>query len=184
MLKEKFLVLIKSSFSKDKKDELFDYIWKNYRRRISFYISNLIPSYLPQFEDLFQDIMLKIYRNLNTFHPSSSFKAWVYSIVRNHCLDFLKSHAEKFKAPLNPSEEFAGDRKSPERLVIEKDIFKKIDFVIQSLDTQDREIAYLRFYENLKYREICAILNLDMNATKARIRLIKIKLQKKLRRVL
>ena len=83
MLTEKFLVFIKSSFSEDKKNELFTYIWEKYRKKIFFYISNLIPAYHPQFEDLFQEIMLKIYNNLHTFNPSRSFKAWIYTIATN-----------------------------------------------------------------------------------------------------
>ena len=184
MLKEKFLVFIKSSFREDKKDELFDYIWRNYKKKISFYISNLIPSFHPYFEDLFQEVMLKLFNNLHTFNPSHSFKAWIYTIARNHCLDFLKKNAEKVKAFQNSSEKEIPDRRSPERIVIEEDIQEKIRICLDTFDPADREIAYLRFYENLKYREISSIVNLNLNATKARIRLIKIKLRKKIRKVL
>ena len=115
MLKEKFLVFIKSSFREDEKNELFTYIWQNYRKKISFYISNLIPIYHPQFEDLFQEVMLKIFNNLQTFDPSHSFKAWIYTISRNHCLDFLKSSDEKIKASPQASEEDIPDKNSPEK---------------------------------------------------------------------
>lgn len=184
MLKEKFLVFVKSSFSEDKKNELFAYIWKNYRKKISFYISNMIPARHPQFEDLFQEVMLKICISLHTFNPAHSFKAWIYTISRNQCLDFLKSKAEKLKPYQCASEDDMPDRNSPERIAIRNEIHEKIDQCINSLNLMDREIAYLRFYENLKYREISKIVNLNMNSTKARIRLIKIKLRKDLRRVL
>ena len=124
MLKEKFLVFIKSSFRTDKKNELFTYIWQNYRKKISFYISNLIPVSHPQFEDLFQEVMLKIYNNLQTFDPSHSFKAWIYTISRNHCLDFLKSFDEKIKASPQASEEIIPDTDSLEKKIIEDDIQK------------------------------------------------------------
>ena len=184
MLKEKFHVFIKSSYKEDKKDELFSYIWKNYRKKISFYISNLIPIYHPQFEDLFQEVMLKIYNNLQTFNPSHSFKAWIYRISRNHCLDYLKSKAEKLEYSHSASVENIPDRENPEKISISNETQKRLNQCIHSLDQRDREIAYLRFYENLKYKEISKIVNLNMNATKARIRLIKIKIRKKLRGVL
>ena len=184
MLKEKFLVFFKSSFSEDKKDELFAYIWQNYRKKISFYISNLIPSIHPYFEDMFQEVMLKIYTNLHTFNPSHSFKAWIYTIARNHCLDYLKTNAEKGRVLHCASGSDIPDRHSPESAAIEDDIREKIETCMELLESRDREIAYLRFFENLKYREISGIVNMNLNTTKARIRLIKIQLRKKLRRVL
>jgi RNA polymerase sigma-70 factor (ECF subfamily) len=40
-------------------------------------------------EDLFQDVMLKVYRNLDRYNPLYSFNSWIYSIARNHCLNFI-----------------------------------------------------------------------------------------------
>ncbi len=95
MLNEKFRLFIKSSFGRETQTELFEYIWKNYRKKISFYISNLVSCQETHFEDIFQEVMLKIYNNLHTFNPAHSFKAWIYQISRNHCLDYLKCHARR-----------------------------------------------------------------------------------------
>ncbi len=43
-------------------------------------------------EDVAQEIFLKVFRSLDRFDPSRGvkFTTWVFTFVRNHCLDVLK----------------------------------------------------------------------------------------------
>src|SRR5262245_32648316 len=43
--------------------------------------------------DLAQEVFLKAFQNLESFRKQSKFTSWLYSIVRNHCMDALKSRA-------------------------------------------------------------------------------------------
>jgi len=40
-------------------------------------------------EDLFQEIMLKVFQNLSTYNPMYSFNTWIYTIARNHCVNYI-----------------------------------------------------------------------------------------------
>ncbi len=180
-LYEGFFVFIQSSFSKAKKEELYDFIWKNYHKRISFYISNIIPATHPFFEDLIQDVMLKIYNNLQYFNPLHSFKAWLYKIARNQCLDFIKSKKNSFYPSEGIEETQVNVSADPENLLIKNDLIHKIDQFMNSLDGADREIAYFKFYENLKYQQICKILEMNINTVKSRVRSIKKRIREKLK---
>jgi RNA polymerase sigma-70 factor, ECF subfamily len=42
-------------------------------------------------DDLAQDILLKVYRNLDSFRGNSKFSTWLYAIARNRCMDEVKS---------------------------------------------------------------------------------------------
>ncbi len=179
-LYERFYVFIGSSFGEKEKSKLFQFIWYHYHQKIGFYISNLIPFNHPSFDDIFQEVMIKIYKNLNTFNPLHSFKAWIYRIVRNHCIDFLKSRKENF---INTGEieiEKVLDLRTPEKIVIERDLVEKIDHCLSKLDETEREISYLRFFENMRYKDISRILNLNVNTVKSKVRLIRKNLGKDL----
>ncbi|MCK5005568.1 MAG: RNA polymerase sigma factor [Candidatus Aminicenantes bacterium] len=178
---ERFFIFTQSSFGKKEKDELYRYIWKNYRKKVSFYISNLVHYNHPYFEDLVQEVMIKIHKNLHTFNPLYSFKAWLYKIARNHTLDFLKNKNNRIHS--SNGLELVDDEASnnPEEILIEDNTRAKIDQIINSMESIDREIAYLKFYEEIRYKDISRILKLNTNTVKSRVRLIKRKIREKLK---
>jgi RNA polymerase sigma-70 factor (ECF subfamily) len=46
-------------------------------------------------DDALQESRLKAWRALATYEPRASFRAWMYRIVTNTCLDLLKSRARR-----------------------------------------------------------------------------------------
>lgn len=179
-LYERFYVFIRSAFGEKEKLRLFEFIWKQYHRKIGFYISNLIPFNHSAFDDIFQEVMIKIYQNLHTFNPLSSFKSWVYRIARNHCIDYLKSKKENMYHSDEIKIQKVLDHRSPEKILIQKDLNDKIEQYLNHLDPVDREISYLRFYENMRYKEISKIVKININTVKSKARLIKKKIQEDL----
>ena len=181
-ISEKFFLFIKSSFAPEQKAELFAYICKHYQRRIDFYISQIIPRSHDYYQDVCQEVMLKIYNHLDTFNPLHSFKAWVFKIVRNQCLDLVKGKEEKRRKfrQGDPDLIGGGAGADPEQRLLHQELQERIGQAIDSLPPLEREISYLRFYENLKYREIGDIVGLDVAAVKAKIHALKVELRRQL----
>lgn len=179
-LVNRFYIFINSSFSRKEKARLFEFIWNHYHQKIGFYISNLIPFDNHSFDDVFQEVMIKIYRNLHTFNPLHSFKAWIYTIVRNHCLDFLKNKSRSLYQSNEIEIEKVQDPNTPEKTFIQQEMHDMIDHYIQSLEPIDREIAYLRFYENIRYKDIGKILDVNVNTVKSKARQIRLNISKNL----
>lgn len=46
-------------------------------------------------DDVLQESRLKAWRSLATYEPRASFRAWLYRIVTNTCLDFLKARSRR-----------------------------------------------------------------------------------------
>src|SRR5262245_51188357 len=44
--------------------------------------------------DLAQEILTKVYQNLNSFQGQSKFSTWLFSIARNHCLNAVRASAK------------------------------------------------------------------------------------------
>ncbi|MCX6557660.1 MAG: sigma-70 family RNA polymerase sigma factor [Candidatus Aminicenantes bacterium] len=183
-ISEKFFLFIKSSFAPRQKTELFEYICKHYQRRIAFYVSQIIPRDHDYYQDVCQEVMLKVYNHLDTFNPLHSFKAWLFQIARHQCLDLVKNKEEKRRKLRQGDPDLIGSGAGadPEQRLLRLELRERIDQVIGALPPLDREICYLRFYENLKYREIGAIIGLDVDAVKAKIHSLKVDLRRQLNR--
>jgi len=183
LISEKFYLFITSSFAPKQKAELFEYICKHYQRRITFYVSQIIPRDHDYYQDVCQEVMLKIYNHLDAFNPLHSFKAWVFKIVRHQCLDLIKSKEEKGRKlhQGDPDLIGGGAGADPEQRFLCQELREQIGLVIGALPPLDREICYLRFYENLKYREIGAIIGSDVAAVKAKIHSLKVDLRRQLK---
>lgn len=180
---EKFHIFVQSSFDKSQRHKLFELIWKNYSKKIYFYISNIIPLDHLYIHDIFQEIMIKIYRNLHNFNPAYPFKPWIYKITKNHCINFIKNKKEKIYSAKEIDYDKVNDNIDPEKELIRDEIFVEIEQFLNSLQASDREIFYLRFYENLRHKNISEIMDININTVKSRVRVIKLKLKEEFGRI-
>jgi RNA polymerase sigma-70 factor (ECF subfamily) len=180
----KYRLFIGSSFAPRQKADLYDYICKNYRRRIEFYVSQIVPRDHGDYQDVCQEVMVKIYNHLDGFDPGHSFKAWIYKIVRNQCLDLVKSREEKQRRLRqgDPDLVDGGPASDPEQRAMRQELMERIDRAVSELPPLEREICYLRFSEGLKYREIGQVVGLDVEAVKAKIHALKAGLRRRVGR--
>lgn len=173
---EKFYIFVQSSFAVSQRKKLFELIWKNYSKKIYYYISNIIPFDHLYVDDIFQEIMIKIYRNLHTFNPIYPIKPWIYKITKNHCLNFLKNKKGKTVSANEIDYSKIEAAGNPEKNLIRDEISAEIHQFMNSLQAEDREIFYLRFYENIRFKNISEIMDININTIKSRVRIMKIKL--------
>jgi RNA polymerase sigma-70 factor (ECF subfamily) len=114
--------------------------------------------------DLYQEAFLKVYRSLVRFRFQSSFSTWLYRVVMNVCLDYLRRQKRRMEVQ-SPAEDvgkpefFQGvpeDRATldPERSVQANEIQGRIRAALESLSPRERMVFELRHYEGLKLRAI------------------------------
>ncbi len=169
---------IRIKFSQ-KNNKLFDEIWREYYPKLTVFLRT---SYrLSEPDDLIQDIMLKVFISIDSYNPLYALSTWIYSIARNHTLDFLKKEinmkktltAVKHEAQLSPPRSM----QTPETRLLEKELEGEIALFIQELPEAEREISYLRYYEELKYSQISRITGKPSGTVKYMIHNIKKKFE-------
>ena len=170
-----FLYSNRDSLSRKK---IFDEIWKHYHKRLLFFIRNFVGE---DAEDLLQEIMLKIYQNMEKFNPMYSFNTWIYTIARNHCFHFLaKKRCINVRLEEIARKDACSTQDSPENEMMGKELYRRIDNFLKQLDPAYQQMAFLRFYEGLKIKQIAKIMDVPVGTVKSRMHLIKKTLKKEL----
>ena len=128
-------------------------------------------------EDMAQEAFLKAYRSLGDFRGESKFSVWLYRIVSNVCLDFLRRRSRRPTVSLTAEDEegeeqqwdVPDERLSPERLLEQKLTREAVQAGLRELPEEQREILLLREIKGLSYEEIGEILSLEPGTVKSRI---------------
>jgi RNA polymerase sigma factor (sigma-70 family) len=145
---------------------------------LSFYtlysprILRYIQSKLPRGEDaeeVLNDVFFDAIDNLPLFQKRSSIATWLYTIARNKVADFYRKR--KIKSVLLSQvpylEIIANEINQPE-FQFEKDkIRDRIEFCLQKLSKNYREILMLHYEEKLSVKQLALHFNLSFKATES-----------------
>lgn len=127
--------------------------------------------------DMSQEAFIKAYNSLSAFRGESKFSVWLYRIVSNVCLDFLRSKNRKPTVSLSVENDdgdeveldIADESSSPE-LVLERGLTRDaVRRGLAALPDDHREILLLREIQGLSYDEIAEVLGLEAGTVKSRI---------------
>jgi len=123
-------------------------------------------------EEIVQEVFIKAYRKLHTFNRRGKFAAWLGRIARNSSIDALRRAGGMV---LSLDEISLDHRKIPEGLYRKKseaeanEARRRISQVIFALPEIFREVAIMRFLEDLSYRQIAFRLDLPDTTVKNRL---------------
>ncbi|WP_171016812.1 sigma-70 family RNA polymerase sigma factor [Pseudalkalibacillus caeni] len=122
-------------------------------------------------EDVTQEVFVKCFDHLHTFHGESTYKTWLYRITINHAKDMLKSKFfRQFDVIQRLKPQGGRTEQSAEARVVQDSEDEQLANEVLRLPRKYREIIILYYYEGLKMREIEAVTNLRMATVKTRLR--------------
>lgn len=117
-------------------------------------------------DDLAQEVMITIYKNLKNFRFESQFTTWFYRITVNKCKDHLrKKNVRKIFVPIKEASEKLEYTSSTEV----NDISKIVMDAISKLPVKLRVPLLLKDIEGFSYQEIAQTINCEMGTVKSRI---------------
>lgn len=113
-------------------------------------------------EDAIQETFLYLWQHRTNIGPIHSLQFYLFRSVRNKCLKLIQKAAKLDR--LENAEQHLSLIIQPEELHL-KDHNKQAKHIIQKalneLSPRQREIIYLKFYNNLDYKEIGNILDIN-----------------------
>ncbi|MBP3942590.1 RNA polymerase sigma factor [Sphingobacteriaceae bacterium WQ 2009] len=149
------------------REEAFKLLLNKYQQKIYWHVRRMILNH-DDADDVVQDTFIKVWRNLANFRADSQLYTWLYRIATNECITFLNKKKAKQNVSLDDDTSayladsladgsyFNGDRAQ-----------MKLQEALLTLPEKQRLVFNMKYFDDLKYDEISAILGTSVGALKA-----------------
>ena len=117
-------------------------------------------------EDLYQEILINLWRSMPSFEGRSSVKTWIWRISLNTCVSIDRKKRRRQKLPLELDIDLYNDADRDTKQI------KLLHERINRLGPFDRAIILL-WLENISYEEIGAIVGISEKSVSVRLYRIK-----------
>ena len=150
----------------DNVERLFNEIVKEYSERVYWHVRRFVNNH-EDADDLVQEIFLKIWTALPSFRGEAQLFTWVYRIATNETLNWLRR--EKVRSALR----FTSIDAEMERRIDSDPFFdgdaadRALSKAVAKLPEKQRQVFVMRYYDELPYEEMSAVLGTSVGALKA-----------------
>ena len=150
----------------DNAERLFNEIVRDFSERVYWHVRRFVNNH-EDADDLVQEIFLKIWTALPSFRGEAQLFTWVYRIATNETLNWLRR--EKVRAALR----FSSIDAEMERRIDSDPFFdgdaadRALSKAVAKLPEKQRQVFILRYYDEMPYEEMSAILGTSVGALKA-----------------
>src|SRR4029079_9675428 len=171
--------------------EAFDELVTRYRTRVFGMIYNMVHSEQGAW-DLAQESFLKAWKSIGRFRGQSSFYTWIYRIVMNVTIDWLrkkqiKAGGAEFDDSIQLKEDEPASKPLPKADALPsenmeaKEIRGEIDKAIAQLSPEHRAVILMKEIDGMQYHEIAESLGCSIGTVMSRLFYARKKLQNLLR---
>ncbi|MFH0734396.1 MAG: RNA polymerase sigma factor [bacterium] len=147
----------------------FNQLAKLYIDKIYWHARRMLGNHIDA-DEVTQEVLIVMYQKLQSFKQESSLYTWIYKITSTRCLNTLRKRNLKRFIFFDDIGDITDNGKAEADLInkIEnKEKLKRIDNVLQTLPSKQREIFILRHYDDLTYEEIAKITGKKVGTLKA-----------------
>lgn len=118
-------------------------------------------------DDILQNTFIKIYRNIEKFKGESQLYSWMYRIATNETITFLNLKAKRLQIDSTELQSHLIDNLESDVYFEGSEIQLKLQQAIATLPQKQQQVFNMKYFEELKYREMAKILETSEGALKA-----------------
>ena len=118
--------------------------------------------------DVIQNTFIKVFRNIERFEGKSKLFTWLYRIATNEAITFLNNRNRKETDTIDdPDNARVANQLKADTFFDGDYIQLKLQQAIASLPDKQRAVFNLRYYDEMPYEEMSAVLKTSVGALKA-----------------
>ncbi|MDD3004595.1 sigma-70 family RNA polymerase sigma factor [Flavobacterium sp.] len=144
----------------------FEKLIKDFQKPLYSHIRSIVLNH-DDAHDVLQNVFIKVFQNIKNFKGESKLFSWIYRIATNESITFIQQKAKKNNLSF---EEYS--QKQIENLKADiyfdgDEIQLKLQKAIAHLPEKQQLVFKMKYFQELKYEEISAILGTSVGGLKA-----------------
>ena len=158
--------LLEQLKSETHKNEAFKALLTLYKERLYWHIRNIVKSH-DDADDVLQNTFIKIFKNINNFKGDSKLFSWMYRIATNESITFINKKAKRLQVSNEEVQNLAINNLASDVYFEGNAIQLKLQQAIATLPEKQRLVFNMKYFEDLKYKDMSEILETSEGALKA-----------------
>ena len=148
------------------KEEAFSKLVALYKERLYWHIRHIVKNH-EDANDVLQNTFIKIFRYIKNFKGNSKLYSWMYRIATNESITFINKKAKQLQLSSQEMQDYLVDN-------LESDVYFEGDKIqlalhkaLATLPEKQRQVFNMKYFQDLKYKEIAEILEVSEGACKS-----------------
>ncbi len=148
------------------KEIAFKKLVSEYKERLYWHIRKIVISH-DDADDVLQNTFIKIFRGIDNFKQESQLFSWMYRIATNEAISFINKRAKEKNVDISDYNQQLTSNLNSDSLFNGNEIEILLQKAIKLLPTKQQLVFNMKYFDNLKYKQIAEILETSEGALKA-----------------
>ena len=144
----------------------FRKIVERYQKRLYWHIRRMLIDH-DDTDDVLQNVFIKSWKGLDNFKEDSRLFTWLYRIATNETLSFIRQRKAERYVRFGDVEESIEGKLMDDNYFNGDAIQKKLQIAIAQLPEKQRLVFTMKYFEDMKYDDMSAVLETSVGALKA-----------------
>jgi len=147
-------------------DRMFNEMVRRFHSRIYWAARRMVKNH-EDADDIAQDVFVRAYSALSNFRGDSGIYTWLYRIAINLSINHLRKQKVRKLMDLSDYIPFLGRDADQDKEMIHDENVSLIERAIETLPEKQRAVFIMRYYDEMPYEQISAILGTSVGGLKA-----------------
>mgnify|MGYP001375363521 FL=1 len=144
----------------------FNLLMEKYQEKVYWVIRRMVIDHESS-DDIAQETFVKVWKNLDKFKGESKLYTWIYRIATNEALTHLRKKKRRFFLSIGDVENELTSTLEADTYYSGDEIQLKLQKAILTLPEKQRLVFNMKYFEELKFREIAEVLEVTVGSLKA-----------------
>ncbi|MCE5332495.1 MAG: sigma-70 family RNA polymerase sigma factor [Bacteroidales bacterium] len=149
-----------------KRADAFSGIVRSYQERLYWHIRKMVLSH-DDANDVLQNTFMKAWNGLDGFRGDSQISTWLYKIATNETLTFLMNKRARNLTSMDDEEMVLLQNLQSDTYFNGNEVEMKLQKAILTLPEKQRLVFNMKYFDDITYEEMEAILGTTVGALKA-----------------
>lgn len=156
---------VKRLISNNQKDAAFKKLLDLYQIKLYWLIRKLVGTH-EDADDVLQNTFIRIYKGLPNFSQDSTLYTWMHRIAYNESLRFIEQNKRKYHVSIDDVNKKYLDNLMGDSFFEGDELQVKLQQILSELPDKHREVFNMKYYDDLKFREIAEITGMKEGSLK------------------